>query len=208
LLILFASCSSSVSQKTDVHSQTAAKEDKIAVQPKEAQKGLVTSVGQKPTLQAPPVWEEYSEEDRAAEMALDEAMISISKAFKRGRIETIQSNAPICLVLKKDEHGNGKIDLYRLPAQPTQKPIIALGEWIEGYTLPYDIIFQEQDRYFWYDREGNVDFFEPDRILRTFDNPPQGDILLLPKNPNIPRRGVIDVNKIRTQMECHQYLIP
>lgn len=152
------------------------------------------------------IWEEYSEEDLAIEAALDDAMLVLSKALKRGRILRIQLAKPICLILKKTNMTKDQIGLFYTSSAPGVQPI-STGESIEAYELPAAVTFRDQERYFWYDADGNIDFAEADQTLRIFDNPPQGDVFILPRNPNIPRCGLVDINKQRTQLEFYQYII-
>lgn len=199
-VLLFISCSSTSSKANDT--------DKLSVQQSKqeptAQREVVKV--EKTPLVAKPAWEEYSEEDIACEAALDEAIITFSLALKKGRILSIQKEFPICVHMFKDDKGNAQIKLLHMVSTPGAKPVIT-AEVLQEYSLPASVTFAESERYFWYDRQGNIDFFEPDQILRTFDNPPQGDIIVVPKNPHIPRRAVIDVSKQKTELQYHQYII-
>jgi uncharacterized protein YcfL len=151
-------------------------------------------------------WEEYSEEDRACEADLDEAIICFSLACKRGLILSLQKDFTVCLQMHKDRQGQCRLNLLRMVSTPGDKPV-QTGELLQEYTLPTSVIFVEDSRFFWYDKQGNIDFFEPDQILRTFDNPPRGDVVFLPKNQKIPRRAVVDVAKHKTELQYYQYLI-
>lgn len=151
-------------------------------------------------------WSEDSEEDMAVDDAIFQGLMEVARALKVGSVRAQAQKSPLCLVFTRDAHNNCEIALYEMLSPPGTEPI-QTGKELEHYRLPGGVSFAEEKRYFWYDAEGNIDFREPDKILNTFDNPPQGDIVVFPVGPDNPRRGAIDIFKKKTGLNYHQFII-
>ena len=135
----------------------------------------------------------------ALSLALDSAAIKLHKAFKDGEILNARSDFPVHLLLKKKTDSKVEVIFSQLASPRGQKPI-KTGKELRRYLLSSQITIIGGDRHFWYDANGNIDFFEADKVFRTFDNPPQADLVLLPIGTEIGRRCYIDIVKERNRL--------
>lgn len=151
-------------------------------------------------------WIEDSPQDLAVQENIENALFIIGKVLKRGQILTLRDKRPTCVFFKEDARQNYDIDIYELVSAADTKRIQP-GKKLEHYQVSNQVILSEPQRCFWYDTYGNIDFVEPDQILRYFDNPPQGDIVVFPQDSQNPRRGVIDIIKRDTGLQLHQFIL-
>lgn len=144
--------------------------------------------------------EEDSEDSEKDIYAAAHKLHSIFKIKTQGLL--YQHKNPIYILLQKREDGKTEIILKEMLSPAGEKPIKVGQEW-ERYLLSDKVTILENQREFWFDLQGNIDFTEEDKIFDAFDNPPQADIILVPIDAKDNKKGMLDITKKKTQISIY-----
>ncbi len=126
---------------------------------------------------------------------LENAAIKLHSFLKLGRIAALQRNQEMFISLEKQNDGRIKMILSEQLNAPQS---IDKSEF-----LPGQITISETHRHFRYDKNGNIDFDEPDKIFLPLENSPAADLILFFLDPKISTRGMLDIVKEKAQVYIH-----
>ena len=122
----------------------------------------------------------------------------------KAKVLSINHGSPIHILLLKNNNGLTEIILSILESKPGKLPI-KTGKLLKRNLLSEVITIKKDKMELWYDKDGNIDFSGTDKIFRTFDKPPQADIVLVPllNNRSISKKGMIDIIKKPSQVHIY-----
>ncbi len=137
--------------------------------------------------------EEESEED----LEIYNAAAKIHSILKQAQILSLQRGCGVHVLFQKLPDGRTQILMRELLSarQPFQ-----MGQELKSEILSNTITISEKSYAFWYDAGGNLDFSEQDKIFRVFDSPPEADIVLVPIQGPILKKGMLDIIKQKSQV--------